>query len=228
MKQYFLVYFILMATGLHANPIARNQIADHPRAEKDIPNISHDGSQHDDTVFREDEIFNGLIVAPLIIQGVVGSDAVEKTFNGTIQEIETQIRNLNPDFTWEDFLRVTRHELKQLRKRRTEKVLCHVQNLPPASRAAIEKNRDWLNSLATELSVDAQRCTKFSCIENAAVWFCNDNLQWIQQNSITIADHIDNILDEPDCVTSGNDNLIQGQAFDGGGYNIIVNADQCP
>ncbi|KAI1653830.1 hypothetical protein F4813DRAFT_240868 [Daldinia decipiens] len=169
-----------------------------------------------------------LTVAPLIIEGVVDSDGIKKTFNGTIQEIDMQIRNLNPDFSWEHFQSMTRRQDKPPRKRITEKVLCHVQNLPPASRVAIEKSRDWLNSLATGLSVDAQRCTKFSCMENAAVWFCNDNLWWIQQNSITLADHINDILDEPDCAISGNDNLIQGQAFDGGDYNIIVNADQCP
>ncbi|KAI0853073.1 hypothetical protein F5Y00DRAFT_257726 [Daldinia vernicosa] len=179
-------------------------------------------------------MFNGLTVAPLVIEGVVDSDGIKKTFNGTIQEIDMQIRNINPDFSWEHFQPVTRRqdkplESQPLRRRRTEKVLCHVQNLPPASKAAIEKNRDWLNSLATELSVDAQRCTKFSCMENAAVWFCNDNLWWIQQNSITLADHIDDILGEQACAISGDDNLIQGQAFDGDDYNIIVNADdQCP
>ncbi|KAI1466266.1 uncharacterized protein F4812DRAFT_436578 [Daldinia caldariorum] len=204
MKQSFLIYFSLVATGLCAGPTDR--------------------SRHDETVHKAGK-FNGLAVAPLRIRRVVDSDAAEKTFNGTIQEIDIQIRRLNPDFSWGHSQLATR---RQHKKRRTEKVLCHVQNLPPASRAAVEKNRDWLSSLATELSVDAQRCTKFSCIENAAVWFCNDNLQWIQQNSITIADHIDSILAKSDCATSGNDNFIQGQAFDGSSYNIIVNADHCP
>ncbi|KAI1808793.1 hypothetical protein F4811DRAFT_548370 [Daldinia bambusicola] len=208
MKQFFLIYFSLLATSLHAGPTDR--------------------SQHYDTAFRKAGTFNGLAVAQLRIRGVVDPDAMEKTFNGTIQEIDMQIRNLNPDFSWGHFQPATRRQYKPLKKRITQKVLCHVQNLPPASRAAVEKNRDWLNSLATELSVDAQRCTKFSCIENAAVWFCNDNLQWIQQNSITIADHINSILAKSDCAASGNDNFIQGQAFDGGGYNIIVNADNCP
>ncbi|KAI1641986.1 uncharacterized protein F4817DRAFT_354287 [Daldinia loculata] len=208
MKPYLLSCFSLVATGLRANLMS--------------------GSRGYDANLPGAETFNGLTVAPLVIEGVVDSDGIKKTFNGTIQEIDIQIRNLNPDFSWEHFQSMTRRQDKPLRKRRTEKVLCHVQNLPPASRVAIEKNRDWLNSLATGLSVDAQRCTKFSCIENAAVWFCNDNLWWIQQNSITLADHIDDILGELDCSISGNDNLIQGQAFDGDDYNIIVNADQCP
>ncbi|KAI8965209.1 hypothetical protein F5Y11DRAFT_313303 [Daldinia sp. FL1419] len=209
MKHYLLGCFSLMALGLHADPMGESRLdgAKLPRAE----------------------MFNGLAVAPLTIRGVVDSDGTEKTFNGTIQEIDMQIRDLNPSFSWESFQSATRRQYETVEKRRTEKVLCHVQNLPPASRTAIEKNRDWLNSIATEMSVDAQRCSKFSCMDNAAVWFCNDNLWWIQQNSITLADHVGMILGEPDCETSSNHNMIQGQAFDGDGYNIIVNADKsCP
>ncbi|OTA54750.1 hypothetical protein K449DRAFT_453879 [Hypoxylon sp. EC38] len=178
------------------------------------------------------EVFNGRRVLPLTIRGVVEPDGTEQVFNGTIQEIEAQIHSINPSFSWEDFQPSMRTFFKSPGKRSLVKVLCHVQNLPSASREAVEEIQNWLNdpSIAVEVQVSAQSCNKFSCKKNAAVWFCNDNLEAIQEVTLTLGAGVGQILDDKECQDPGNSNLIQGQAFDSNDYdfNIIVNGDECP
>ncbi|KAI0383419.1 hypothetical protein F5Y04DRAFT_279124 [Hypomontagnella monticulosa] len=183
---------------------------------------SNGGNTHGNGVSLDTASLNGRTVAPFVIRGIIDSSGIEKTFNGTIQEIDAQIRSLNPDFSWERFqpsAQGTRSVSTQFKRQKL--------NLPPAPRKGIESTRDWLNNLASSLSVSAQQCTKFSCTGNTALWFCNDNLGWIGRNSIVLATHVDSILNEPGCTTSGNNDLIQGQSFDLDNYNIIINGDQC-
>ncbi|KAI2638643.1 hypothetical protein GGS26DRAFT_587411 [Hypomontagnella submonticulosa] len=211
MKHSLLYIFCQMATGVYAHQA---------------------GGDTDDIATPLDTAsFNGRTVAPLVIRGIVDSTGVEKTLSGTIQEIDAQIRSLNPEFSWERFqpsTQGTQSASVRFKRQSLGQVFCHVQNLPPAPRKGIESTRDWLNNLASGLSVDAQHCTKFSCTGNTALWFCNDNLEWIKRNSIVLATHVDRILNEPGCTTSGNNDLIQGQSFDWEHYNIIINGDQCP
>ncbi|KAI2606302.1 uncharacterized protein GGS25DRAFT_523966 [Hypoxylon fragiforme] len=171
--------------------------------------------------------FNDRATTPLALRGAVEPGGVDVSFKGTVQEIDAQVHRINPNFSWRDFKPSPGRFSKSPRKRSPSKVLCHVQGLPPAPRAALESSRDWLNALAAELSVDAQRCTKVSCVAGAAVWFCNDNLGWIQEVSLTLATHVDAILDQEGCGTAGNSSLVQGQSFDSDNYNIIVNGDEC-
>ncbi|KAI0891169.1 hypothetical protein F4806DRAFT_483842 [Annulohypoxylon nitens] len=173
------------------------------------------------------ERFNGQGVTPLVIRGTIEPGGKERSFSGTIQEIDSQIRSINPDFSWKKFQPSGRNFVGSPRKRSIDKILCHVQNLPPAPRDGIDATINWLNNLATELQVSGNQCTKFSCQKNTAFWFCNDNPWWIQQNSITLATYVTSIANETACETSGDQNLIQGQAFDTGGFNVIINGDNC-
>ncbi|KAI1211475.1 uncharacterized protein F4807DRAFT_390568 [Annulohypoxylon truncatum] len=185
-------------------------------------------SEHDEVPSSDIEFFNGRRVAPLMIRGVIEPGGAERSFNGTIEEIESQIRGINPTFSWKEFRPSKRNVVESPRKRQLSKILCHVQNLQPAPRDGIDALVNWLNQIASELPVDGNRCTKYSCQKNAALWFCNDNPWWIQQNSITLANYVTAIADDTDCETSGNKDLIQGQAFDTGGFNVIINGDNCP
>ncbi|KAI0836591.1 hypothetical protein F5Y06DRAFT_298276 [Hypoxylon sp. FL0890] len=180
-------------------------------------------------ITNRDETFNGRKVMPLIIRGIVEPGGTEQVFNGTIQEINEQIHNINPNFSWKDFQSNIRNPRRSSTKRYTSKVLCHVQNLPSASREAIEEIQLWLNNTdtAVEMQIDAQRCSRISCTKNAAVWACNDNLQWIQKVTLTLGSSVGDILKTKDCQDPGNSNLIQGQAFDTENFNVIVNGDVC-
>ncbi|OTB00990.1 hypothetical protein M426DRAFT_266765 [Hypoxylon sp. CI-4A] len=167
-------------------------------------------------------------VVPLVLRGAIEPGGHEKTFNGTLQEIDSQIRSINPDFSWNQFQpsEESNNEYGHvLPRQNTVKVLCFVQNLWPANKTLIEEVRDWLKDLSTALPVSAQSCVEISCQEGVAVWHCNDNLEWIQTNSYNIASAIDAILADPDCTIAGRDNLVQGQAFDKANYNVIVNQD---
>ncbi|KAI0106556.1 hypothetical protein F4776DRAFT_645720 [Hypoxylon sp. NC0597] len=202
MKWYPLTFLGLMATGSYARMT--------------------DGS----------EVFNGRRVLPLTMRGIVEPGGTEQAFNGTIQEIEAQIRSINPSFSWEDFRPSTRNPSRSPRRRSPVKVLCHVQNLPSAPREGVQDIQDWLSdpAIAVEVEVSAQSCNKFSCQKNAAIWFCNDNLQAIEEVTLTLGVGVSEILNEEKCQDPGNSNLIQGQAFDSNNYdfNVIINRDICP
>ncbi|KAI1087514.1 hypothetical protein F5B19DRAFT_475222 [Rostrohypoxylon terebratum] len=174
------------------------------------------------------ELFNGRSVAPLVIRGAIGQGGEEKSFSGTVQEIDSQVRSINPDGSWKEFQISGRDFVNTPRKRSLDKILCHVQDLAPAPRDGIDATINWLTDLATELQVSGNQCTKMSCQKNTAFWFCNDNPWWIQQNSITLGTYVTMIANETACETSGDQNLIQGQAFDTGGFNVIINGDNCP
>ncbi|KAI1406996.1 hypothetical protein F5Y13DRAFT_195841 [Hypoxylon sp. FL1857] len=177
------------------------------------------------------EVFNGRKVVPLTMRGIVEPGGTEQVFNGTIQQIDAQIRNISPNFSWKDFQPSVRSLPRPRRKRSGDvKVLCHVQNLRSAPRNDIVAIQNWLNdeNQATELPVSGQSCTKFSCQGNAAFWFCNDNLGWIQKPTLTLGELLNEIVEDKECQDPGNSDFIQGQAFSqGGSYNVIVNWDVC-
>ncbi|KAI1400547.1 hypothetical protein F4819DRAFT_509289 [Hypoxylon fuscum] len=205
MRNFHIRFFGLMATGVFAGFKGTHDSVESPRHE----------------------IFNGYKVAPLTIRGSIASDGVEMTFQGTIQEIYKEILGIRPDFSWDQFQPSMRGRSKPLGKRYDyiDHVLCHVQGLPPASKSGINSNSQNLNNLATDLTSDSHSCTQVSCLEKTAIWFCNDNNWYIEKNSIELADQVNSILENSNCGTSGNDDLIQAQAFLTGDWNIIINGD---
>ncbi|CAJ2503478.1 Uu.00g108720.m01.CDS01 [Anthostomella pinea] len=185
-------------------------------------------TNRDDTTPSVAERFLGYAVAPLVMRGAIEPGGDEMSFNGT--EIDAQIRQLKPDFSWDDFQPAMPATAKAPRnvhgKRTWQKVLCHVQNLPSASRDSIEANYAFLYKIATPISAPGGRqCTQASCKAGAAVWFCNDNLSWHGEESLVIGDYVHHITGTKECEDAGNNEMVQGQVFDTEGWNVIVNGD---
>ncbi|KAI1371133.1 hypothetical protein F4677DRAFT_450701 [Hypoxylon crocopeplum] len=184
---------------------------------------SNGDSTHNDAVSPTMEFINGRRVEPLTVRGTIEPGGVEMTFKGTIQEIDKQIRNLNLNFSWQQFWPSKPDVSKLLNSKRTiSKFRCHVQGLKPAKRDAIETNRDSLKNATVLLIANPGKCTTISCLANARVTFCNDSMLLAQKNSTTLAPHLDLILNSLDCATPGDNNLLQGQVFDTEKFNIIV------
>ncbi|KAI1778470.1 hypothetical protein F4818DRAFT_456300 [Hypoxylon cercidicola] len=159
----------------------------------------------------EPETFNGYAGQPPNIRPSIEPGA-KNTIDPTLHEIGQQTGSAS-----------TLHR----RQKSSAKVLCHVQNLQPVPRESIVTLQKWQYSLATGQNSAPWSCTQVACKYNTGVWLCNDNMWQVTVNSITISYHMNDILDEEGCTTSGNHDSIQGQAFSNDNYNVIVGWDPC-
>ncbi|RYP51200.1 hypothetical protein DL768_003406 [Monosporascus sp. mg162] len=173
-------------------------------------------------------------VVPLVIRGTIEPGGDVLNFSGTIQEIEAQILKRKPDFEWADFKQF-RHSAAQRRespndRRAWQKTLCHVQDFPPANRAAVEVMRDDFASRLGAFSIPVGgggQCVRAGCHQDAAVWLCNDYPGAKERPGYRLAGLVDHILNNEECEVQGYPDLVQGQAFDGEEFSVIVRADTC-
>jgi hypothetical protein len=67
-------------------------------------------------------------------------------------------------------------------------------------------------------------CTRISCHLGAAIWFCNDTPQRIEEECGLLADYAHEISFE--CIEYARDHpLTRGQLFDARGWNVVVGQD---
>ncbi|RYP91945.1 hypothetical protein DL770_001919 [Monosporascus sp. CRB-9-2] len=165
-------------------------------------------------------------VVPLVVRGTIEPGGDVLSFSGTIQEIEAQILKRKPDFEWADF--------KQFRPpavlRREGRNDRRVWDVPPASRAAVEVMRDDFASKLRAFPIPVSsggQCVRAGCHQDAAVWLCNDYLGAKERLGFSLAGLLDQILNNEECEVQGRPDLVQGQAFDGDEFNVIVRADTC-
>ncbi|RYP34037.1 hypothetical protein DL767_004479 [Monosporascus sp. MG133] len=165
-------------------------------------------------------------VVPLVIRGTIEAGGDVLTFSGTIQEIEARILERKPDFGWADFKQF-RHPAVGRREGRNDR---RDWDFPPASRTAVEVMRDdfagRLRAFPILVSGGGQ-CVRAGCHQDAAVWLCNDYLGAKERLGFRLAGLLDHILDNEECEVQGHPDLVQGQAFDGEEFSVIVRADTC-
>ncbi|RYP57889.1 hypothetical protein DL769_009221 [Monosporascus sp. CRB-8-3] len=173
-------------------------------------------------------------VVPLAMRGTIEPGGAVLNFSGTIQEIEAEILKRKPDFEWANFKQF-RHPAVRRREGRNDrrgwqKSLCHVQDFPPANRMAVEAMRDDFASRLRALPIPVGgggQCVRAGCHQDAAVWLCNDYLGAKARLGFRLADLVDHILNNEECEVQDHPDLVQGQAFDGEEFNVIVKADTC-
>ncbi|RYO81393.1 hypothetical protein DL766_001798 [Monosporascus sp. MC13-8B] len=165
-------------------------------------------------------------VAPLAMRGTIEAGGDVLDFSGTIQEIEAQILKHKPDFEWADFKQF-RHPAVRRREGRNDR---RGWDLPPANRKAVEAMRDDFASRLRAFPIPVSgggQCVRAGCHQDAAVWLCNDYLGWKERLEFRLADLLDHVLNNEECEVQGHPDLVQGQAFDGEEFNVLVRADTC-
>ncbi|XXH04093.1 hypothetical protein Hte_010504 [Hypoxylon texense] len=175
-------------------------------------NLIH-GNILDDTKSAKPEISNGYAVE-------LGLNEIIDT---TVHMIDRQIHGTSPDLLPERL----RRTLRPMSRSVSSKVYCHIPNSQPAPRQSIETLRSWACSLMQTEKLGPWECRQVACKYNTAIWLCNDNNDQADVNTITVSRHVDDILNERDCETSGDEDSIQGQAFSNENYNVIVSWDSC-
>ncbi|RYP09632.1 hypothetical protein DL764_001174 [Monosporascus ibericus] len=165
-------------------------------------------------------------VVPLVIRGTIQPGGDVLSFSGTIQEIEAQILRRKPDFEWTDF-KQSRHPAVRRREGRNHR---QVWDFPPANRKAVEVMRDDFASKLSTFPIPVSgggQCVRAGCYQDAAVWLCSDYLGAKERLWFSLAGLLEHILNNEDCEVQGHPDLVQGQAFDGEDFSVIVRADTC-
>lgn len=105
-----------------------------------------------------------------------------------------------------------------------------MQGLPSGDTSALEAAKEWLDQLHFGITASAQTCQRIWCDKGAALWLCNDNLSWKEENSVDLAGLANLILEKESCRDSDNPNKVQGQAFAMQyNYNVLfAGKEECP
>ncbi|KAI1077481.1 hypothetical protein F5B20DRAFT_551368 [Whalleya microplaca] len=183
----------------------------------------------------------GYSVQPMLWRGVIKRGGPEMEFNGTLQEVERQIRSIEPDFTWEKRRRELGEDAAPISKRddETPKIVCNVGGDPNQAGAYLEslkKSQDHLHVVkyctveSTANDTSPATCIRVACDDNAGVWVCNDGkAKSVECNSV--ATYVQDIIEHCNNTQRVNNHeytFVRGQAFSNTNYNVMVGyVDDC-
>lgn len=82
------------------------------------------------------------------------------------------------------------------------------------------------------MAADGKKCVRVDCSYSSGIYACNDNNEHVTVDNRLLGSYATDILNNQSCSSyPGSDNhQVQGQAFDIGGWNVIVgmaNFDSC-
>ncbi|KAI0129185.1 hypothetical protein BJ170DRAFT_693955 [Xylariales sp. AK1849] len=211
----------------------------------DCPNIPTGGLRQN--VTRHVAPVKGYMVVPLIWTGSVKEGGDEMHFEGSVEEVESQIRAIEPDFSWEDWTDTSvvnsdvAHSdsrgpassssmpLQKRDGRDPVNFICGVAGpggYGYTSYATTDTNAEYLRHLGGDCHLQAgpQVCSRVSCSYCGGIWVCNDNDYEIHVPWGTVADYA---ADLGKTCHGEDTSLTAGQEFDRGGWNVIVSGVDC-
>lgn len=120
----------------------------------------------------------GYTIDPLTIIGPVGPDGENITLTGTVQEIHSQLLEINSSYNVSvDVDSFTLDVATKHEKRCPDKILCGLTNYTPANPRPILEGAVYLEGfkgVLCHVEAGPKRCVRFSCSYNSAIWLCND------------------------------------------------------
>ncbi|OTB05154.1 hypothetical protein M426DRAFT_320211 [Hypoxylon sp. CI-4A] len=174
---------------------------------------------------------DGYTIVPFSMKGSIEPGGELMTFNGTVTDIFEQIRNIKPDFQWNDFnSTITPSPAGHVSRRTKDHILCNIPFHKPGSRFGLLLGYDYLTKLHHDCQVDGgpKVCAAMWCCGGNSIYFCNDNMDPISRDCGYLASYVLDIVANEDCVSGKNGMLVQGQEFDTDGFNIVAGADGDP
>ncbi|KAL1875362.1 hypothetical protein Daus18300_003101 [Diaporthe australafricana] len=122
-------------------------------------------------------------------------------------------------------------------KRQLTNILCRISGYKHGNKHIIEDGIKYLRAHDPQQASICHQpgggcCARVSCDQSAAIYVCNDNTDRDVLVSLSdVADHAQAIVDTEECVwVPSSGHVVQGQAFDDGGWNVIVgirDGDSC-
>ncbi|KAI1361232.1 hypothetical protein F5Y08DRAFT_348128 [Xylaria arbuscula] len=116
----------------------------------------------------------------------------------------------------------------QVNRRDTYPINCHLHGWPSADVDSIKQAYSWFYELWAPLEADAQQCRRVACFGTSAVWLCADSLGFKKENSVKIADKMNDLLDgDHGCLDAGDKTKVQGMQFTGEEWRLVYSMFLC-
>ncbi|KAI1439681.1 hypothetical protein F5Y02DRAFT_412060 [Annulohypoxylon stygium] len=174
---------------------------------------------------------DGYTLVPLSMKGSIEPGGEVMTFNGTVNDIMSQIQAIKNDFKWDDFLPTTPTTRRHKSKRTKSHIICKIPDWPSGSRASLLYGYDYLKKIhqPCEVAGGPRKCAMLWCLAGTSIFMCNDNTDTVTRDCGDLASYVLDIIGDLDCIMlwSGSNALIQGQEFDTDGFNIIAGGGGC-
>ncbi|KAI1294521.1 hypothetical protein F5Y03DRAFT_399453 [Xylaria venustula] len=152
------------------------------------------------------------------------------SFTGpSLQQIEAQIRKINPAFAWSANEFGSRRDVSDPSLSEGE-ILCDLPWDPPfASVYHIRQGISHLRKIHGDCTngPGPGNCGRVSCSYSSGIWFCNDNPHPMSVPCSTFGDRASDIIEK--CYSFGDfpTDSVYGQAFDTDGWNVIIAGADC-
>ncbi|KAE8449436.1 hypothetical protein EG329_008044 [Mollisiaceae sp. DMI_Dod_QoI] len=158
---------------------------------------------------------DGMQIAKMTFSGTIGGHEVQ--LNGSVQEINAQMKQLHPDFDPDTTKTDSDHYCWPVAG----------QNWQRAQTSHIKEGISYLDGFKGLCGVPASTCVRISCSYNAGIYLCNDNNYGITPNCAYIASYAQDIINLCNYQDPSGIQYVSGQEFDTDGYNVCVHSDHC-
>ncbi|KAG4438220.1 hypothetical protein IFR05_006293 [Cadophora sp. M221] len=147
--------------------------------------------------------------------------------NGTIQEVYTQLLDINPSYEAEVGALASRNE--KVARALVKRGDVHCGGFPNGATFRFREGISYLRGVGGNPTQGPGpgNCARVSCSWSAAIWWCNDNsFTKVLPGFYNIADGAEQIVD---VCNPGFLSQVAGQNFIGGArdWNVIVRGDNC-
>ncbi|KAI2465351.1 hypothetical protein F4781DRAFT_409590 [Annulohypoxylon bovei var. microspora] len=165
---------------------------------------------------------SGYVISNLTWTGNITDNGPQKSFTGSsFWDIEAQIRDVNPGFSWPD---PGNDDLASLMKSEAS-LTCDPNNIWWADAFRIKEGIEYLSGRTGKCHIGAgpRVCTRISCSYKSAIWWCNDNSEPVEENCMLWSHYAQHILDS--CQTNDASVKVRGQQFSTSNWNVMVGFD---
>ncbi|KAK7928368.1 hypothetical protein PG985_005366 [Apiospora marii] len=166
-------------------------------------------------------------VSKMIWRGQIEEGGPEMNFNGTIQEVVAQIKQIKPDFSLNRTSSASDHLSG---KNDGHEVDCWTGGSGTADVNYINDGIDYLHGISGNCGVSAGNagtCARISCSYNSGIWLCSNDGQEVLWSCHALGDIAQN-----DCFScqggDGNNAWCQGrEKWDANNFHVDVGSDKC-
>ncbi|KAI0122898.1 hypothetical protein BJ170DRAFT_698056 [Xylariales sp. AK1849] len=173
--------------------------------------------------------FPGYTEAPSQWTGSIEAGGGKMHFNGTVQEVEKQIRAIKRDFSWNHWTDLTSRnpDAYVSPDPKLGKPDCSVGGSDWVPFSQFDEGLDYLRKLSGDCHgvTGPNKCGRLSCSWNAGIWFCNDNDHEIHVSWLAVIHAADTIY--YGCRDQAMVTQIHGQVFHADGWNVILGKAPC-
>ncbi|KAG4423919.1 hypothetical protein IFR04_002914 [Cadophora malorum] len=102
------------------------------------------------------------------------------------------------------------------------------QNWSPAPVNQAQSAVDFLKATTAFCAVSARSCVRVSCVEQAAVYLCNNNNDYCNSSCFKISKYAQALIDQ--CLTAsqgGGGRVVGGQAWNNENWNVFIRGESC-